>query len=55
MNLSICESYLVRYALIQIWEGDHPRSLAHPQHNHCGQHLHQRHARGNKFSSICLV
>lgn len=31
--------YLARYALIKVGEADHPRSLAHPQHYHCGQHL----------------
>lgn len=32
--------YLARYALVVVWEGDHPRSLAHPQHDHSGEHLH---------------
>lgn len=45
-------SHLARYALITVWEGDHPRSLAHPQHNHCGQHL-QTH--GNIKSLLTLL
>lgn len=32
--------YLARNALVTVGEADHPRSLAHPQHNDRGQHLH---------------
>lgn len=32
--------HLARYALITVGEADHPRSLAHPKHDHSGQHLH---------------
>lgn len=46
-------SYLARYALITVWEADHPRSLAHPQHNHCGQHLHT-HSIENYLHAVCF-
>lgn len=46
-------SHLARYALITVWEADHPRSLAHPQNNHCGQHLHT-HSIEHYFISACF-
>lgn len=32
--------YLARNVLVTVGEADHPRSLAHPQHDDRGQHLH---------------
>lgn len=32
--------YLARNAVVTVGEADHPRSLAHPQHDDGGQHLH---------------
>lgn len=34
------DGHLARYALITVGEADHPGGLAHPKHDHGGQHLH---------------